>query len=271
MKKQNKNHFSKMIMALLLPFTIVSAVQAEAKPGLKKESLQIFNKESTQTFLNYYEDSQSALEQFIAKSTQKESVGENGKTKILSDFMEKCGDQDYEDQLLVKESNQGPTVLSFTCFQNNSIESGESFIFEIDLDTKRMLSATQLSISNDSQGPAKQKHLKIAVKESANLVVSAAISGAIAQTVFSNQPDKLKHATVSSVLASIITYASYHLLNISPNKAALIGFSVTCAVGAGKEVWDAHHPGHTPDVKDFIADSIGCFMGSYGARLSFEF
>lgn len=62
--------------------------------------------------------------------------------------------------------------------------------------------------------------------------------------------DKVQHAQAGALIGGIAAAAS---------QSPTVGCLMSAGAGIGKEVWDAHHPGHDPSAKDAIVTTVaGC-------------
>ncbi len=63
--------------------------------------------------------------------------------------------------------------------------------------------------------------------------------------------DKQQHALVGFALGTISATALDHA-HIPPLRRALLALAPVVAAGVGKELWDSHHSGHTPEARDAL-------------------
>lgn len=83
---------------------------------------------------------------------------------------------------------------------------------------------------------------------------------------FTDGLDKVVHLAAYVPLA-FLTYLS--MVKSGLRKYAFFtAFAVACLYGITDELHQGAVPGRHPDVGDFVADSIGAFLGSLGGRWS---
>lgn len=241
------------------------------------QSIRLLQKSNSNEYNELLSDTTESLKIYINKIVNDEI--KKNKLKIVSQFLNICGDNDFADDVIITKNQDDKNHLVFTCFSGYDVKSGLSFIFDTDDLTHQITGFSQIEIVKNENSNIEfsdlkktdQSNFKLILKESSVLVASAATSALAAKTIFTGQQDKPKHAVLSSLISSIVTSAAHHFFKLSPKKSALVGFSVCSAVGIGKEIWDKFHPGHTPDVQDFAADLIGCGSGSLGMSLVVEY
>lgn len=73
--------------------------------------------------------------------------------------------------------------------------------------------------------------------------------------------DKYKHFLVTTAISAAIASAARHNGNENCD-AALIGFSVTLTIGAGKEIYDKRKRGTFYSYRDMVWDTAGSATGS---------
>jgi hypothetical protein len=107
------------------------------------------------------------------------------------------------------------------------------------------------------------------------LAVSASVaaSALFAKQAYPGEGDKITHAVGGSLIGSGATLFSYYGLNVSENKAALIGFATAIAAGLVKEyIYDtAHTDNHVVDARDALMTGVGGGFGAFFIRLKFGF
>ncbi len=245
---------------------IFASCQGEAQQI--KESLALIPKESSE---NYLENLSLLDEKIQNAKIQIENV-EKLQTlfRVEQSFKKICADQDFADQVVVINKHDRSISLTYTCFDNYDDEQGSAFIFEIG-PSSELVSFSEVALEKEISA-AKKQGLKLIFKESVALVASSALTYGVSKILYPGELDKSKHATISSLLGSVITASASYFFKVSPKKAALIGISGCGLIGIAKEIYDSKHPEkHTADIRDFGADMLGCTIGSIGIKFAIEF
>jgi hypothetical protein len=98
------------------------------------------------------------------------------------------------------------------------------------------------------------------------------VSGVAMKIVASDERDKLLHATVGSIIGGLVTYLARENMGMSETKSFWVGSLTAVLAGALKELYDSKHPANqTADIRDFIATSIGGFIGAGMIQISYKF
>ena len=252
--------FKGIVSIALVCLTATTGFTQEHRAGMK-----LIPKASTEEFIQYFRRIGEVIQNAKADLSNDDSAALQ-KVQRISAMEEKfkrlCGDQDYEDEIITNQSTTNAVSISFTCYENNSLKEGSSFIFELDEDSK-LSNFSEVVVQNNGTASNDKKLVKIIFRESIALVAATTLSVLTAKMMLPGQADKMKHAGVSAIMSSLITSAAYHFFKVSPKKAGVMGLSACLLVGAGKEWYDSKHPDrHDAEMNDFLADSVGCVSGA---------
>ena len=245
---------------------IFAACQGQAQQI--KESMALIPKQSSESYL----ENLTLLDEKIQNSKTQIEDAEKLQTlfRVEESFKKICADQDFADQVVVINKKDSSMSLTYTCFDNYDDEQGKAFIFEIG-QSSELVSFSEVAVEKEISA-AKKQGLKLIFKESVALVASSALTYGVSKVLYPGELDKLKHATISSLLGSVITASASYFFKVSPKKAALIGISGCGLIGIAKEIYDSKRPEkHTADIRDFGADMVGCTVGSIGMKIAIEF
>ena len=194
-------------------------------------------------------------------------------------FEDRCATRGDINEVSKKVSltyNYAITNAEFECVKKDYFGAPQSTKFIISIKNEKLVDLKIINLQAQTDRLDFNQY-NLESKDKAEMAIAVGLSvlasGLTAKELYNNEPDKVLHAEVGSIISATATLFSYYGLHLNKTQSLLVGIATTIVISLAKEyLYDSQFPGkHSVDVNDAIATMYGGGVSALFIKIKFEF